>query len=61
MISNLKNKSRNEILTGLLYMNQDVNDLHQTLNTTDVPLNKLTEKELCPGSAILSQINAGFR
>jgi 2-oxoglutarate ferredoxin oxidoreductase subunit beta len=57
----LNAKSRNEILTGLLYLNQEVNDLHQTLNTTDIPLNKLTEKELCPGSAILKDINAGFR
>lgn len=57
----MNSKSKNEILTGLLYMNQDVKDLHHTLNTTDKPLNTLTKKELCPGSEMLKGINAGLR
>ena len=28
---------------------------------TNLTINKLTEKELCPGSTILEQINAGLR
>jgi 2-oxoglutarate ferredoxin oxidoreductase subunit beta len=54
-------RQRNEILTGLLYMDQQKADLHALLKTPNVPLNTLTEKELCPGSAALKDINAGLR
>lgn len=54
-------KSKSEILTGLLYMNGDHKDLHQLLDTSDTPLNKLTEKDLCPGSELLKGINDSFR
>ncbi len=54
-------KSKGEILTGLLYMNPDSTDLHTLLNTTETPLNKLSESELCPGAEILEGINASFR
>jgi 2-oxoglutarate ferredoxin oxidoreductase subunit beta len=56
-----KARARGEILTGLLYVNKDFNDLHATLNTSHKPLNTLTEKDLCPGSAALQDINAGLR
>lgn len=56
-----KARAAGEILTGLLYVNTDFKDLHATLNTCHKPLNKLTEKELCPGSAALAGINAGLR
>ncbi|MBK8813103.1 MAG: 2-oxoacid:ferredoxin oxidoreductase subunit beta [Acidobacteria bacterium] len=54
-------KAKGEILTGLLYMEQDSEDLHDYLKTCDAPLNKLTEKELCPGSEALEAICAGLR
>ena len=57
----MQSKSRNEILTGLLYMNPDTEDLHDLLDTSETPLNQLTEKELCPGSEILKEINDSFR
>ncbi len=50
-----------EIVTGLLYVEPDATDLHASLNTTEVPLNQLTEKELCPGSAALEKFNASLR
>jgi 2-oxoglutarate/2-oxoacid ferredoxin oxidoreductase subunit beta len=53
--------SRGQIVTGLLYMEQDASDLHGHLNTVAAPLNSLGEKELCPGSATLDAINAGLR
>ncbi|MEX0882766.1 MAG: 2-oxoacid:ferredoxin oxidoreductase subunit beta, partial [Cyclobacteriaceae bacterium] len=52
---------RNEILTGLLYINTEFGDLHQTLGTSDTAFNQLTEKELCPGTEILNEINEGLR
>ena len=54
-------KLKGEILTGLLFMDPDANDLHELIQTTDKPLNSLTKADLCPGSAILADINAGLR
>jgi len=50
-----------EVLTGLLYLYPESDDLHSHLNTYEVPLNRLGEKELCPGSAMLDKINAAMR
>jgi 2-oxoglutarate ferredoxin oxidoreductase subunit beta len=54
-------RNRNEILTGLLYIEPQSSDLHDTLQTSDSALNSLGEEELCPGSAILQGLNAEFR
>jgi 2-oxoglutarate ferredoxin oxidoreductase subunit beta len=51
-------ESRGEILTGLLYVNGDADDLHAHLNTIDAPLNRLNDAQLCPGAAALVAINA---
>ncbi len=54
-------KAKNEILTGLLYVNPDAHDLHDIIKTSDRPLNTLTKEELCPGSEMLNEINADLR
>jgi len=51
-------ESRGEILTGLLYVNGDADDLHAHLNTVATPLNRLSDADLCPGAAPLAAINA---
>jgi 2-oxoglutarate ferredoxin oxidoreductase subunit beta len=53
--------ARGEIVTGLLYVDPEPVDLHAHLNTVDTPFNRLGEKELCPGSAMLDKINASLR
>jgi len=50
-----------QVVTGLLYVDREPEDLHRHFNTVDVPLNTLTEKELCPGSVTLEKINASLR
>jgi 2-oxoglutarate ferredoxin oxidoreductase subunit beta len=50
-----------EVVTGLIYMDPNPRDMHAMLNTVDAPLNRLNEKELCPGSAALEKINASLR
>jgi 2-oxoglutarate ferredoxin oxidoreductase subunit beta len=50
-----------EVLTGLLYLAPDANDLHSHLNTYETAFNKLGEKDLCPGAGMLERINAGLR
>ena len=53
--------SAGELVTGLIYMDPSPRDMHQALNTVDVPLNTLKAKELCPGSSALDKINASLR
>lgn len=50
-----------QIVTGVLFIDENPQDLHHHLKTADAPLNTLSEKELCPGSATLAKINAGLR
>jgi 2-oxoglutarate/2-oxoacid ferredoxin oxidoreductase subunit beta len=54
-------QARGEVVTGLLYLKPDAEDLHQHLNTVDAPLNKLGERELCPGNSALAKVNASLR
>lgn len=54
-------KAKGEILTGLLYMNPQTNDLHNLIQTSDRPLNSLPQELLCPGSEALKDINEGLR
>jgi 2-oxoglutarate ferredoxin oxidoreductase subunit beta len=56
-----KAKAKNEILTGLLYINEDSRDLHTIINTADKPLNTMVEAELCPGNEKLKALNASLR
>jgi len=51
-------EARGEVLTGLLYVNPDADDLHGHLNTVDRALNRLGDADLCPGGAALEAINA---
>ncbi len=53
--------AKGQIVTGLLYVEQDPEDLHAHLHTVAVPLNTLGEKELCPGQAALEKFNASMR
>jgi 2-oxoglutarate/2-oxoacid ferredoxin oxidoreductase subunit beta len=50
-----------EIVTGLLYVDPEPEDLHAHFDTIETPLNALREAELCPGSAALDKINASLR
>lgn len=54
-------KAKGEILTGLLYMDPDSQDLHNLIETAERPLNSLGSGELCPGSDALIKLNASLR
>jgi 2-oxoglutarate ferredoxin oxidoreductase subunit beta len=56
-----KHAAKGQVVTGLLYVDAEAEDLHSHLNTVAAPLNTLGEKELCPGSAALEKINARLR
>jgi 2-oxoglutarate ferredoxin oxidoreductase subunit beta len=50
-----------EVVTGLLYVDPNPEDLHAHLGTAAQPLNRMNAKELCPGNAALADVNAGYR
>ena len=50
--------AKGTIVTGLLYVNEDQQDLHDVLGTDERPLNGIAMSELCPGSKALEAINA---
>jgi 2-oxoglutarate ferredoxin oxidoreductase subunit beta len=54
-------KQKGEILTGLLFIDENSNDLHSMLNTSDAPLNSLGKDALCPGSDKLATLNSSLR
>ncbi|HEY5338545.1 MAG TPA: 2-oxoacid:ferredoxin oxidoreductase subunit beta [Rhizomicrobium sp.] len=53
--------ARGNIVTGLLYIDNNAEDIHAHLNTAKTPMNRLGEKELCPGSNALATINDEYR
>jgi 2-oxoglutarate ferredoxin oxidoreductase subunit beta len=54
-------QSRGEVVTGLLYVDPDAQDLHSALNTSRRPLNTLEADDLCPGAGALAKLNASLR
>lgn len=53
--------AQGELVTGLLYINTESNDLHSMLDTVDKPLNQLGTAELCPGTAAIEGLNDLYR
>ena len=55
------NAAKGAVATGLLYVNQTQQDMHDILATDARPLNEVPMAELCPGSKALEAINARLR
>lgn len=56
-----RHAAQGQIVTGLLYVEADADDLHSNLDTVERPLNQLDASSLCPGAAALDKINASLR
>src|SRR5216684_3163222 len=56
-----RHAAKGQIVTGLLYVDPESEDLHSHLDTVHTPLNQLGAAALCPGSATLDKINASLR
>jgi 2-oxoglutarate ferredoxin oxidoreductase subunit beta len=54
-------QARGEVVTGLLYVDNDAADMHEHLGTPKQPFNTMGAAQLCPGSAALAKINASLR
>jgi len=57
----LESQASDEILTGLLYIDETVPDMHARKKMEDRPLNEIPYAELTPGSAKLKELQAEFR
>jgi 2-oxoglutarate ferredoxin oxidoreductase subunit beta len=56
-----EHQARGQVVTGLLYLDAEAQDLHEHLKTVEASLNSLTARELSPGAAVLEKINAALR
>ena len=56
-----KHAAKGQVVTGLLYVDPDADDLHAHLDTVETPLNTLEANDLCPGTTALDKINASLR
>ena len=51
-------RRRGELVTGLLFLDPEGQDMHVRMNTVTTPLNALRYETLCPGAETLAVINA---
>jgi 2-oxoglutarate ferredoxin oxidoreductase subunit beta len=56
-----RHAAKGEVVTGLLYIDPEADDLHAHFNTVPRPLNTLGESELCPGQVALDRLNSSLR
>jgi 2-oxoglutarate ferredoxin oxidoreductase subunit beta len=56
-----KHQQAGEVVTGLLYIDQDAPDMHGVSRTVERPLVDLPFGELCPGSSALDALMEEFR
>lgn len=54
-------RAEGQLLTGLLYLDNDSQDLHDNLGSTHKPLRSLGKEDLCPGAKVLNNINESLR
>ena len=57
----MERQAAGEIVTGLLYLDPEAEDLHARLATVARPLNQLSDAELIPGKAALDKLNISLR
>jgi 2-oxoglutarate ferredoxin oxidoreductase subunit beta len=56
-----EHQSQGEVVTGLLYLDETVSDLHEMNQTSEVALSKLPYEKLCPGSSELDKLQEEYR
>jgi 2-oxoglutarate ferredoxin oxidoreductase subunit beta len=56
-----EHQDKGEIVTGLLFVDESVSDLHEMNQSPAVPLSQIPYEKLCPGSAELERLQEEFR
>ena len=54
-------QGKGEVVTGLLFVDENVADVHELNQTPDVALSKLPYEKLCPGSDALDRLQEDYR
>jgi 2-oxoglutarate ferredoxin oxidoreductase subunit beta len=54
-------QGQGEVVTGLLFLDESVSDLHDMNQTTETPLSRMPYEKLCPGSDELERLQEEFR
>jgi len=54
-------QGQGNVVTGLLYVDESVPDVHELANTSELPLSQIPFEALCPGSATLDRLQEEFR
>ena len=54
-------QSAGEIVTGLLFIDEVFQDMHDINNTSDIPLSSIDFEKLCPGQAGLKKLQNTYR
>ncbi len=57
----MSRQAEGEIVTGLIYVDPEAEEMHDYLGTVATPLNQLGEAELVPGAAALAALNESLR
>ena len=57
----LEQQKTGDILTGVLFVDESVPDMHETSNTTLTPLTQVPYQKLCPGAEELARLQEAFR
>ena len=50
-----------EVITGLLYVNEDRPEMHELMRNTDTPLSRLPYEGLHPGNEELQKLQGRYR
>jgi 2-oxoglutarate ferredoxin oxidoreductase subunit beta len=56
-----EHQGRGEIVTGLLYLDESIPDVHEMNSTPDRALVDIPFEDLCPGSAALDKLQQEFQ
>ena len=56
-----EHQDKGEIVTGLLFVDEGVSDLHEMNQSPAAPLSQIPYEKLCPGSAELERLQEEFR
>lgn len=56
-----EHQGKGEVVTGLLFLDESVGDLHEMNQTSETPLSRLAYEKLCPGASELDRLQEEFR
>ena len=54
-------QAKGEVLTGVLFVDETLPDLHEMNNTPEIPLTEVAYEKLCPGADALEKLQDEYR